>query len=184
MNYIKIFASLLGVLAWGNVQAQNKQVYRVQWPSLDGKTVSMSDYAGNAILVWLANGPGMEPAFLKQLDSLAAVYQSGLVVMVLPCKDCGPLPADNDLLKLTETYAPNISVLGKPALTATGLGRSQHPLVYWLTHRTENKHFDLETVQPNSAFLISKEGTIVGHYDAIKDFRNAFWTRALQRVAR
>ena len=82
-----LFCALLMTLA---NQAFSQSVYDFSFPSIDGGTLSLANYAGKPLLIV---NTASECGFTGQYDGLQALYdefgEAGLVVIGLPSNDFG-----------------------------------------------------------------------------------------------
>jgi hypothetical protein len=152
----KIFLFLLCAVPFVGLFGQAPgRLYALSFPSLHQTTINMSDYRGKKMLiaVYDVSHPDKD-----RLSALASLSQggTGLIVLVVPVSDVdvtggspGAIDWWRDSLPLS-CIATGLSQAKKQA------GPSQHPLLQWITHVTQNGHFDNDIAHSGELFMVSE----------------------------
>ncbi len=129
--------------------------------TINGEAKSLSDYAGNVLLIVnVASYCGYTPQY-KGLEQLNQTYRDqGLRILAFPCNDFGAQePGSNAQIAefCTKNYAVSFELFDK----VHAKGAAQHPLYARLTQAVE----PTEDVSWNfEKFLVSKTGAVVGRF--------------------
>jgi len=147
-----------------------------QFGSIDGGELSLSDWAGQPVLVV---NTASRCAFTPQYDGLQALYDSyrerGLVVLAVPSQDFRQ-ELDSDA-KVKEFYKVNFD-LDLPMTTITPvIGPRAHPFYKWLAQS--------EGWSPSWNFnmvLIAPDGSVAGTWGSATRPRSRALTRRVDSV--
>lgn len=129
--------------------------------TINGEAKSLSDYAGNVLLIVnVASYCGYTPQY-KGLEHLNQTYRDqGLRILAFPCNDFGAQePGTNTQIAefCTKNYAVSFELFDK----VHAKGADQHPLYAQLTQATEptgDVSWNFEK------FLVSKTGEVVARF--------------------
>lgn len=146
--------------------------------TLDGQTQSLSDYAGNVLLVVnVASFCGYTPQY-RDLEQLYQDYRDrGLRVLAFPCNDFGAQePGTNDEIKtFCETnYSVTFDLFDK----LHAKGAEQHPLYARLTQAVDPKG---DVAWNFEKFLVNKQGDVVARYASSVNPRASNVLTAIER---
>nr|WP_283942829.1 MULTISPECIES: glutathione peroxidase [Paenibacillus] len=138
-------------------------MYDFSVTAADGRTKSLDEYKGKAVLIVnVASKCGFTPQY-KGLEQLNQEWKErGLVVLGFPCNDFGgqePGTAEEIQQFCSMNYGVTFEVLDKVKI----LGEDKHPLYKWLTEHAEPQG----DVKWNfEKFLIDKDGQIAGRFSS------------------
>lgn len=143
-----------------------KSIYDFNVKAIDGKEVSMKDYAGKVlVIVNTASKCGFTGQY-KDLEALYAKYKDkGLVVMGFPSNDFGGQePGTNDEIKtFCETkFNVEFPLFQKGPVT----GDEIQPLFKYLTE-TANPKFDGKIRWNFEKFIIDRNGQLIERYRSV-----------------
>ena len=161
----------------------NQILYSFGVPTIEGDSTHLSSFSGKRVLVITL--PIMRNAasdsLLASIDSLANAHALVLRVVAVPSHEDGFTPAYRD--SLSAWYR---SYLDSGILITDGLkvrktsGIHQHALFSWLTHQTQNMHFDLDAAAPGYKYFTNAEGKLVAVLRPQTHLSSTSVTRALQ----
>lgn len=138
-------------------------IYSLSIPSVNGGTISFSQYQGKKILlVNIATGSSR----VQQLEGLEQLYQQhkdSMVVIGVPSNSFGSEPLSGSELEnvLRNTYGVTFPLAGKVAVA----GDSAHAVYKWLVTKTENGVLQSRIKGDFQKYLLGKQGKIVGVFD-------------------
>lgn len=129
--------------------------------TIKGEPKSLSDYAGNVLLIVnVASYCGYTPQY-KGLEQLNQLYRDqGLRILAFPCNDFGAQePGSNSQIAefCTKNYAVSFELFDK----VHAKGADQHPLYAQLTQSVEPPG---EVSWNFEKFLVSKTGEVVARF--------------------
>ncbi len=139
-------------------------VYDFQAQTIDGRTVSLSDYRGKVLLIVnTASKCGFTPQF-EGLEKLWQTYGSkGLVVVGFPCNQFGHQDpgADSEIASFCQmNYGVSFPMMGKIDVN----GPAAHPLYQWLVEQAPGI-LGTKGIKWNfTKFLVGKDGRVLGRY--------------------
>ncbi len=139
-------------------------VYDFQAQTIDGRTVSLSDYRGKVLLIVnTASKCGFTPQF-EGLEKLWQTYGSkGLVVLGFPCNQFGHQDpgADSEIASFCQmNYGVSFPMMGKIDVN----GPAAHPLYQWLVEQAPGI-LGTKGIKWNfTKFLVGKDGRVLGRY--------------------
>lgn len=153
-----------------------RSIYEISIEKLEGKQQYLSEYRGKKMLIALITDPAVEVGILQCLDSIQNVHGDSLVVIAVPAIDFEPgaaqdsLPTkkevnDRKLLKELKDSLKLDLLIAKPVRVKKSSGGRQHALFNWLTHASENIHFDEEITEGGQLFLVSEKGQLYAQLD-------------------
>lgn len=123
-----------------------------------GRSINMVACQGKKVLVAVCDAYEPDIPLLAQLDELQQKYHDRLVVIVVPLND---LNASNKTVdaNLLQGIPGNYEVAKLSAGKKSG-GSAQHPLLRWVTHQSENRHFNHDIKEGGYLFVISETGRL------------------------
>jgi glutathione peroxidase len=139
-------------------------VYDFEAQSIDGQTVPLSRYRGQALLIVnTASACGFTPQFAG-LEKLHETYGArGLVVLGFPCNQFGSQdPGSNDQIAsfCQRNYGVSFPMMAKIAVN----GGDAHPLYRWLTAEAPGLLGSKAIKWNFTKFLVGKDGKVLKRY--------------------
>jgi glutathione peroxidase len=153
-------------------------IYDIQIQTMDGKTISMSAYKGKKIMIAAVSPDNMQAGGLDFLDSLQKAHPS-VTVIAVPALDFGG-QQNTEILGSLKTIAPKNIIITISAQVKKTAGLQQDHLLYWLTHSSENSHFNAEVETDNQIYIISESGILYSIME--KGTKLAIIDQALKQV--
>lgn len=139
-------------------------VYDFEAEQINGKTVSLSQYKGKALLIVnTASACGFTPQF-GGLEKLHEEYaDKGLVVLGFPCNQFGSQdPGSNDEIEsfCQVNYGVSFPMMAKVNVN----GSDAHPLYQWLTKEARGI-LGTQAIKWNfTKFLVGRDGAVLKRY--------------------
>lgn len=161
MKTVVSFLFLAALVA--GLQAQEKQnFYSFQVKTIDGKTISLSQFKGKKVLVVnVASQCGNTPQYAA-LEKLYEKYgPDKFVIIGFPANNFGSQePGTDDEIKqfCTSTYHVTFPMMSKISVK----GDDMAPLYQWLTRKNLNGYLDAPVQWNFQKFLIDENGDLVG----------------------
>lgn len=142
-----------------------KTIYDFTAKTIDGKTKSLSDYKGRALLIVnVASECGLTP----QYDGLEALHEAyagkGLSVLGFPANEFGAQePGTEAEIKTfcTTKYGVKFDMFSKVKVKGPGID----PLFQFLTSTETNPTFGGDIKWNFNKFLVGKDGTLLGRFE-------------------
>lgn len=139
-------------------------LYDVEAQTLDGRNVSLADYAGKVLLIV---NTASKCGFTPQYEGLEALYRKykdrGLEILAFPCNQFGaqePGNAEEIASFCSLTYDVTFPVFGKVEVN----GPKTHPLYAYLKSAKKGL-LGSESIKWNfTKFLIDRSGAVVERY--------------------
>jgi glutathione peroxidase-family protein len=159
ISTIIIFCSLLMMIQ--PAKAQNCYDLTVQ--ARDGKTMPLSAYKGQKILIGILPGAQSQDdkSILKRIDSIANTLNGKIVMIAIPSYEVsGGTDSIDVLLKWYKSVFTSNIIQSIPVYTNKSSGAQQDNLFNWLTHASKNTHFDYEITGGGTLFLINENGEL------------------------
>lgn len=132
--------------------------YDLQIQTLEGNTISMSDFKGRKIFIASISPDNLEVGGLAFMDSLQLAHPA-VVIIAVPARDFGGSRNTQILLSVKGNVSRRI-IVAAPADVKKANQRSQASIMNWLTHDSENSHFDAEVTTDNQIYIISESGVL------------------------
>ncbi|MGO8669778.1 MAG: glutathione peroxidase [Capsulimonadaceae bacterium] len=163
---LTLFALVLGARPAG---AAPQSVYDFTVKSIDGKSVPLSRYKGDVLMIVnTASLCGHTPQYAS-LEKLYQQYKgSGLRILAFPANNFhAQEPGDNAQIKqfCTSTYHVTFDLFAKISVK----GDDQAPLYRFLTDPTTDSQFGGDIEWNFAKFLINRDGVIVNRFPAGHD---------------
>ena len=135
-------------------------IYNFKIEGIDGKTIDLSDFEGQKILIVnVASECGYTPQY-QQLQELYEEMKAQVMIIGFPCNDFGAQePGTNEEIQhfCTSNYGVNFPLTTKISI----LGNNIHPIYQWLTQKSLNGKLDSQVQWNFHKFLIDEFGHIV-----------------------
>jgi glutathione peroxidase len=161
---MKIIAAIAAI-SLGSLFASS--IYTKQFTNLSGTQISMAQYQGKKILIVnIASNSEYAAVQLTQLQQLYQLHKDSVVVLAFPSNDFGKEPRADAALKMLLQNTYRITF---PISVRTGVKdstASTHALYKWLQRQTENGDMNTKIKTDFVKYLIDKDGTIMGVFDA------------------
>lgn len=152
-------ALLITVINW------RSSIYDVQVEPVEGgNAISMSSYVNKKIVITVINAARPSVSQLLWLDSLQRANAS-LKIIAVPAIDLSDVVSDVSIAALKTGLSLDF-VITRAANVKKSAGNNQHPLFKWLTHVSENAHFDRDVESTGQLFIVSRTGTL---YSVLND---------------
>lgn len=158
-------------------------VYDFSVTTIEGASKSLSGYQGKKILIVTlpAEINDANDSTLYSLDSLGDANEQALVIIGVPSYEDGYTKARKDELRLWyRNFLDTGVVVTEGMYTRKTSGSQQASLFNWLTHHTENGHFDNDVTGPNTKFMIRGNGELYGVLEMHSKFGSSAMNRLLQ----
>lgn len=133
-------------------------IYDIEIKKMNGDSISMSKFTDKKIIVILVNAANPDAAHLRYLDSLQLADES-LQVIGIPATDFTGEGKHENLNAFRNSLSSKF-VITKQAAVIKETGVRQQPLLRWLTHASENGHFDANAKDAGQLFIVNKKGVL------------------------
>ena len=156
-----IFYSMLMVIQPAKAQSCYDQTVQTR----DGKTIPLSAYKGQKILIGILPGSQSQNngAILTRIDSIAKALDGKVVMIAIPSYEVSNGTDSIDvLLKWYKSVFTSNIIQSIPVYTNKSSTARQDNLFNWLTHSSKNTHFDYEITGGGTMFLINENGELTG----------------------
>lgn len=137
-----------------------KDVYQIQFKSLNKKTINMSAFKGKQILITVFDASDSNISYLRSLDNLYQLRKEKLEIIAIPLLDIGNGMKKSDLDYLLKVSSSFNYIITDISYSKKKDVNPQHPLLKWATNKDFNTHFDLEVKQAGEIFIIDKAGDL------------------------
>jgi glutathione peroxidase len=175
---MSIVTVVMGMTMVGASEAQDSSVYEIQAQTIDGQTVSLSNYRGKvALIVNVASRCG----YTSQYQGLQKLYDTykdrGLVVLGFPSNDFGGQePGTESEIKAfcSNTYGVSFPMFSKVSV----LGASKHPLYQALTAATGGS----DVRWTFEKFLVDPTGKVVARFGSSTTPQDSALVSAIEKI--
>ena len=155
---------ILSAILFVTITNWQSSIYDIQVLPVDGSnSISLSSYANKKILIATISAANPDKTKLIWLNSLQQADTS-LRIIVVPASDLGGAGNDTSIATLKTSLSLRY-VITKSANVKKNAGSNQHSLFKWLTHVSENTHFDKDVESIDQLFIVSKSGTLYSILD-------------------
>ena len=142
----------------------NKPIYAISAPRIDGSAASLSEYAGNVMLIVnVASKCGLTPQY-EGLEKLYAAYRDkGLVVLGFPANNfSGQEPGTNEDI---QTFCRSVYGVDFPMFTKISVrGDDQSPLYDLLTALPDGRGVGGDVQLNFEKFVVARDGSVIGRF--------------------
>jgi glutathione peroxidase len=164
MKTLILFLSAIVMSMSVNAQ-QNKNFHDFTVQTIDGKTLSLSEFKGKKVMVVnVASKCGLTPQY-KQLQELYNKYgEKKFAIIGFPANNFGQQePGTNEEIQefCTLNYGVTFPMMAKISVK----GDDMAPLYEWLTKKNGNGKQDAEVTWNFQKFLIDENGNWAGFYE-------------------
>lgn len=157
MKKIIILVILLQNLLYVTAQ---KNIHNSSFKNIDNKEVSLKDYKGKKLILFVCDAENPD---LRQLDALDSLYRSKpekLGVIVIPVSDFGNTSNESKLKKLFKQERSYQIQFAKVSKASKSSGSQQHELLKWVTDKEENKRFNKDITGTGEMFVVGENGKL------------------------
>ena len=133
-------------------------IYDLKVQTLEGKTISFSALHGKKIVIAEFSAGVPDNNFLQTLESLKQGTKN-LYLIAVPALDFSDATSIESLLKLKTTLKLSFDITEPAMIKKNGSGK-QSVLFKWLTHASDNKHFDVDIDSDQQLYVINEKGTL------------------------
>ena len=163
-----IFITALYSFFWGdknqNIDQFSKSIYDYSARTIDGDSVSISEYKGKKILIVnVASRCGFTPQY-EELQLLSEQYKNQVEILGFPANDfLWQEPDSNDKIKqfCSTEYNVSFPMFGKISVKKN---KNQHPIYTWLSNKLLNGWNDQAPSWNFCKYLIDENGKLVQYY--------------------
>ena len=163
-----IFITALYSFFWGdknqNIDQFSKSIYDYSARTIDGDSVSISEYKGKKILIVnVASRCGFTPQY-EELQLLSEQYKNQVEILGFPANDfLWQEPGSNDKIKqfCSTEYNVSFPMFGKISVKKN---KNQHPIYTWLSNKLLNGWNDQAPSWNFCKYLINENGKLVQYY--------------------
>jgi len=154
------FLSFKNNPAPGTIKFSGKSIYDFTLNSIEGKTISLSEFKGKKmLLVNVASQCGYTTQY-KDLEALHNKFKDKLVIIGFPANDFGAQePGSNS--EISDFCQKNYGVTFLMMEKISVKGDSMHPLYKWLSSKNENGVCDESPNWNFCKYLIDEKGNIL-----------------------
>ena len=157
----KIISFLIIVFVFGTSFSQTKNFHDFTATDIDGKQVSMKEFAGRKILVVnVASECGLTPQY-EQLQAIYELYGGDKFVIIgFPANNfLKQEPGSNAEIKqfCTSKFHVTFPMMSKISVKDENID----PIYLWLTQKSENSKMDSEVKWNFQKYLIDEQGNLV-----------------------
>jgi hypothetical protein len=142
----------------------NNDFFSIHITTLDGFDKQMSEFQNKKILIVVlpVTKTADDSSFLRTVDSVSINYSDQLSVIGILSFEDGYNEADSTALR--DYYN---GIMGNHVIITKGMytrktSAQQHELMFWLTHKEENVHFDSDVEGVRQKFFINEQGSLYG----------------------
>ncbi|MFN4972525.1 MAG: glutathione peroxidase [Bacteroidota bacterium] len=165
-----------------SIAQKHKTVYDFTAAIPDGSLVSLSDYAGQVLLIVnTASACGFAPQ-LRELQKLYALYKErGFTILAFPSNDFGkqePLSGENILHVCQSKFQVTFPVFDKIRVK----GDMAHPLYTYLSHKEENGRVNMSPKWNFHKYLIDRNGRVVDYFLSLTKPMSAPVVKAIEKL--
>lgn len=153
----------------------NRSIYDLSYESIDGDTVSLSQYKGKKIIIVNTASDCGYTAQYEELQQLYDLKKSEVVILGFPANDFkNQEKGSNEQISnfCKKNYGVSFPLASKVVVVK---GAQQHPVFQWLSDPTQNG-WNAEAPAWNfSKYVLDEEGRLIGYADpAVKPLAKSF----------
>lgn len=131
--------------------------YNVPVTLADGSPMQLSECLDKKVIIATFDAFAPDTIRLQTLDSLQSANGDSVIVLAIPSKDFSDSIYSRSADSLIQSLALTLHVT-QPMYVKKG--SRQDSLPRWLTHVTENTHFDYDIDSPNKLFVVNEHGIL------------------------
>lgn len=161
---MKYTALVLMILSITLTMGQNS-IYQYKFETLDGDTVSFSDFIGKKILIFNAASECGFTSQYEELQELHEKYKEKLVVIGFPANNFGQQePGSNK--EIASFCQKNYGVTFLMAAKISVAGEDIHPIFKWLCEQ-KNQNFTGAVKWNFEKFILDEQGVLITRFRSI-----------------
>ncbi len=166
---------LIAFVLFVSFYSQATSLYDLSYTSIEGKTISMSEYKEKVILIV---NTASRCFFTKQYDDLEKLYlkykDRGFVVIGFPSNDFGNQEPDTNK-EIKEKCSLKYNVTFPMAQKVVVTGKDKHEIFKFLSNKRE--------IQWNfEKFLISQKGELIDNYYSFRNPSSTKISKAIEKL--
>jgi len=155
-------------------------LYNIHFSTIDNEDKSMDEFRGKKIMIVIlpVTQTVDDSIFLRSIVNASENYGGKISIIGMPSFEDGYSIGDSDRVAYyyRMQMGRTITVV-KGMYTKKTSGRNQHPLFAWLTHASQNDHFDSEATGVGEKFFINENGELYGIVSARRQIDNRLMDR-------
>jgi glutathione peroxidase len=175
----KIFHAIIYVLVCGVMLSHTTapiSFYDLKLQDIEDKAINMASFKGKKVLVMLVSGAAADSAAIRELYAFSKMY--AVNVLIVPSLESGYKSDFKAFLKTTVGQSSKNLFITKAAYTKKASLADQSALLYWLTHKEQNTHFDYDATAAGQKFFIDESGELF----SILDAKQSLTGKVVQRI--
>lgn len=137
-----------------------KNIYNSSFKNIDNKDVSMKDYKGKKLILFVCDAENPDLRQIDALDSLYASRKGMLAVIIIPVSDFGSKANEAKLKKMFSNDRSYQIQFAKVSKASKANGNQQHELLKWVTDKEENKRFNKDISGTGEMFVVGENGKL------------------------
>jgi len=153
----------------------NRSIYDLSYESIDGDTISLSQYKGKKIIIVNTASDCGYTAQYEELQQLYDLKKSEVVILGFPANDFkNQEKGSNEQISnfCKKNYGVSFPLASKVVVVK---GTQQHPVFQWLSDPTQNGWNDEAPAWNFSKYVLDEEGRLIGYADpAVKPLTKSF----------
>jgi len=151
----KYFIILIAIFMSATAFSQN--YFQLSFKKLNGDTVSVNSYAGKKTMYIILPLNQTNPVF-SQLEAFKNRYQDSIRIVGILSIEEG---FESSSIGSIQSMYQNLKIIVSEGMnTKKASGVSQGAIMKWLTNKTQNLHFDVDTVGIGLKFFVSESGVL------------------------
>jgi len=133
-------------------------IYDLNIQSLDGKSISLSDYKGKKMIFEVSSPNNLQDSKISFFDSLQKANPN-TVVFIIPMQDFNTGSIAYQVGQIKKTVSPLV-ILTSGVYAKKTQGISQNVVLKWLTNASENSHFDADVNTDEQIYIVNESGEL------------------------
>ena len=154
--------------------------YNIHFSTIDNEDRSLEELRGKKIMIVIlpVTQTVDDSIFLRSIVKASENYGNKISIIGMPSFEDGFSIDDSDRVAYyyRMQMGRTITVV-KGMYTQKSSGRNQHPLFAWLTHASQNDHFDNDASGVGEKFFINEKGELYGIVSARRQIDNDLMDR-------
>jgi glutathione peroxidase-family protein len=144
--------------------AQNTSIYNAQVSTVQGQTHALGEFKGKKILIVVlpVSQTAVNASMLSVLDSFSSQYASQVAIIGVPSIDEGYTGDSAAVLNNWYKQLAGTNIILCNGLNTGKTNTQQDPVFAWLTHASQNGHFDQDVDGAGEIFFMNESGALYG----------------------
>lgn len=147
--FIVLFLSLTGIFSKTNI-------YDIKVKTVEGRIFDLTQCKGKKIVVATIRPSSLQNEKFHFFDSIQKANPN-LIIIAIPATD---FTAFGDTISSINYNSSLNLILVAPSFVKKSAGKSQHPLMTWLTSLEQNNHFDAEVKTDDQLYFVNESGVL------------------------